>query len=97
MSRRLVKDNAAEADLISIWLYSFENWGEAQADRYLDAIETALKKIAKSPDQGESRDWLRQGYWSIRVEHHIAFYTFTDKEVRIRRVLHEVMDAGRHL
>jgi len=97
MNRLLVKDNAAEADLIGIWLYSFENWGEAQADRYLDAIERAFKKIAKSPDRGESRDWLRKGYWSVRVEHHIAFYTFTDEEVRLRRVLHEVMDVGRHL
>ncbi len=60
MSRNLVKGNAAEADLIGIWLYSFENWGEAQADRYLNAIEAAIKKIAKSPDRGGSRDWLRE-------------------------------------
>ena len=39
----------------------------------------------------------RKGYWSKRLEHHIVFYTFTDAEVRIRRVLHEVMDVGRHL
>lgn len=97
MNRLLVKDNAAEADLIGIWLYSFENWGEAQADRYLDAIEKTLKKIAVNPEGGEDRDWLRQEYWSVRVEHHIAFYTFTYKEVRLRRVLHEVMDVGRHL
>ena len=97
MNRRLVKDNAAEADLIGIWLYSFENWGEAQADRYLNEIELTIKKIANNPEGGEHRDLLRAGYWSVRIEHHIAFYTFTDKEVRLRRVLHEVMDAGRHL
>jgi len=44
MHRELVKDRAAEADLIGIWLY-----------------------------------------------------TFTDEEIRIRRVLHEIMDVGRHL
>ena len=97
MNRRLVKDKAAEEDLIGIWVYSCENWGEAQADRYLDAIDTALRKIAKHPTKGENRDWLRQGYWSLHVEHHLVFYTFTDEEIRIRRVLHEVMDVGRHL
>ena len=97
MNRSLTKDKAAEADLIGIWLYSFENWGEAQADRYLDAIEKILKKTANNPEAGENRDWLREGCWSIRVEHHVAFYTFTDEEVRLRRVLHEVMDAKRHL
>lgn len=97
MSRKLVKDNAAEEDLIGIWNYSYENWGEVQADRYLDTIEIAVKKIIDVPDHGEQRNWLRQGYWSLRVEHHIVFYTFTDKEVRIRRVLHEVMDVKRHI
>ena len=39
MPRQLVKDRAAEADLIGVWLYSYQHWGERQADRYLDAIE----------------------------------------------------------
>ncbi len=96
MNRQLVKDNAAEADLIGIWLYSFENWGEAQADRYIDSIEQIIKKTVINPQSGECRDWLRKGYWSVRVEHHVAFYTFADKEFRLRRVLDEVMDVGRH-
>ena len=32
-----------------------------------------------------------------RLEHHVVFYTFNDEEVRIRRVLHEVMDHGSHI
>jgi len=49
------------------------------------------------PDEGDSRAGIRKGYWSVRIGHHLAFYTFTNVEVRLRRVLHEVMDAGRHL
>jgi toxin ParE1/3/4 len=26
----------AEADLRGIWIYTFQTWGEAQADKYLD-------------------------------------------------------------
>ena len=97
MRRRLVKDNAAEADLLGIWLYSFENWGESQADRYIDAIESSIETITKTPEKGDSRESIREGYWSVRVGHHVAFYTFTDAELRLRRVLHEAMDAGRHV
>jgi len=97
MPRRLVKDTAAETDLIGIWVYSFKTWGEAQADRYLDALEHGMRKLAADPRAGDQRDALRQGYWSVRIEHHVIFYTVTDAEARIRRVLHEAMDVGRHL
>jgi toxin ParE1/3/4 len=97
MGRALVKDNAAESDLIGIWIYSFETWGEAQADRYLSALEHGIAGIARDPISGTDRRSLREGYWSKRVEHHVVFYTFSDQEVRIRRVLHEVMDVGRHV
>ena len=53
--------------------------------------------LVDKPEAGKQRDELRQGYWSMRIEHHVVFYTFTDSEVRIRRVLHEVMDVKRHL
>ena len=97
MPRRLVKDRAAEADLIDIWVYSFNTWGEAQANRYLDAMELGVGQLARNPGRGNRRNTLREGYWSKRLEHHIVFYTFTDDEVRVRRVLHEAMDVGRHL
>lgn len=97
MRRRLVHDRAAEADLIGIWRYSFENWGETQADRYLTALETGIEGLARNPETGDRRESLRSGYWSLHLEHHIVFYTFTEDEVRVRRVLHEVMDSDRHL
>ena len=97
MDRKLVKDRAAESDLIAIWVYSFETWGEAQADQYLAALEKGIQQLVESPGSGKPRDELREGYWSQRLEHHVVFYTFTDAELRIRRVLHEVMDVGRHL
>ena len=97
MPRRLVKDSTARADLIGIWIYSFGTWGEPQADRYLDALELGIGNLAKDPAGGASRDALREGFWCKRLEHHVVFYTFTDCEVRIRRVLHEAMDVDRHL
>ena len=97
MTRNLVKDRAAETDLIDIWVYSFNQWSEGQADRYLSALENGIEKLVDEPEDGKQRDRLREGYWSQRIEHHVVFYTFTDNELRIRRVLHEVMDPDIHL
>ena len=97
MRKALVKDRAAEADLLGIWVYSFQQWSESLADLYLAALENGITQLAKEPENGKRRDSLREGYWSKRIEHHVVFYTFTDTEVRIRQVLHEVMDPGLHV
>ena len=49
MPRELVQDRAAEADLIGIWVYTFETWSEAQADRYLDALEHGIGRLVEDP------------------------------------------------
>jgi toxin ParE1/3/4 len=97
VARVLVKDRAAEDDLIGIWVYTFNQWSEAQADRYLYALECGINAIMIDPQAGKARDDMREGYWSKRIEHHVVFYTVTDDELRIRRVLHEVMDPDLHL
>lgn len=64
MARTLVKDQAAEDDLIGIWVYSFNQWSESQADRYLSALEAGIKKTLSNPEAGKRRESLREGYWS---------------------------------
>ena len=96
-TRALVHDAAAREDLIEIWVYTCRTWGPEQADRYLGLLENGIHKITKRPEGGQSRAELRAGYWSARLEHHMAFYTFDNEEVRIRRVLHEGMDHPRHV
>jgi len=97
LARQLVKTRAAEADLIGIWTYSFSTWNEAQADRYLGALEHGIARLTEDPTSGSPRDELREGYWSKRLERHVVFYTFTDSALRVCRVLHAAMDMDRHL
>ena len=97
MLRALAKDHAAQSDLIGIWVYTCEYWGETQADRYLDSIEQGIRNLVRSPESGRKRSTLREGYWSKRINRHVVFYTFTDSELRVRRVLHGVMDPELHL
>lgn len=59
MRRSIVKDRAAETDLVEIWVYSFRTWGEAQADRYVTALEEGVQRIASAPEAGTPRHKLR--------------------------------------
>jgi toxin ParE1/3/4 len=36
---------SAQEDLIDIWLYTQETWGEAQADVYQDALHLCCERL----------------------------------------------------
>ncbi len=46
---------SAESDLIDIWRYSFEQWGELQADEYLDELDSGIRKLADNPESDMRR------------------------------------------
>lgn len=93
----IVTPPLAREDLIGIWLYTFEQWGEAQADKYLDEIEDAIAQLRRNPKLGRPRDDLRAGYRSLLANRHVVYYMLTAKTVRIVRVLHAGMDPLDHL
>jgi toxin ParE1/3/4 len=87
----------AESDLIDIWRYSFEEWGEVQADKYLDQLDSGIGKLADNPELGMKRDYVRDGYRVLFIGSHAVYYTATAERVHIIRVLHGRMDPDRHL
>ena len=95
--RALVISARAEGDLRKIWRWSYEQFGEAQANRYLDELGDGLHECGAEPGGGKPRSAVRPDYWSRRVRKHIVFYTFTDDQVLIQRVLHGSMDPPRHM
>lgn len=97
MKRRIHKSALAELDLIGIWEYSFQEWDAEQADKYLDELDKGISLLADSPELGPSRDEVREGYRVLFVGSHAVYYTVTPSTIFIVRILHERMDAGRHL
>ncbi|MHC5063901.1 MAG: type II toxin-antitoxin system RelE/ParE family toxin [Planctomycetota bacterium] len=95
--RSLALSERARSDLKGICQYSFRFWGAKQATRYLLNLEHSLRELARRPESGLERERLRIGFWSKRVRQHVIFYTFSDQELRVHRVLHGAMDSDLHL
>ena len=87
----------AESDLIGIWLYTCEQWGADQADKYLDQLEAGMKQLRIYPLLGADYAHVFTGYRRLQVEHHTVFYQVLEPEVLVVRVLHEDMDAPQRL
>ena len=83
----------AESDLIGIWVYTCEEWGVDQADKYLDQLEAGMQQLINHPSLGANYDHVLSGYRRLQVEHHAVFYQVLESEVLIVRVLHEDVDA----
>jgi len=53
---------AAERDLAEIYEYSFREYGDRQADRYLQSLEDCFQRLAARPSMARSAEKLRPGY-----------------------------------
>lgn len=89
---------AAQADVAEIWSYTFENWGAAQADRYVSGSRDACAGMAAAPGRGRAVDDIRPGYRKLPVGSHILCYRITDSGVvDVIRILHRRMEAEARL
>ncbi|MBT9590657.1 MAG: type II toxin-antitoxin system RelE/ParE family toxin [Thiobacillus sp.] len=88
---------AAERDLENIWLYTRRQWSTEQADRYTAILANAFAELAQAPQTAPGCDRIRSGYRRLSVERHMIYFRATDYGIAIVRVLHDRMDAPRHL
>jgi len=87
----------AEQDLNNIWLYSFKNWGEAQADHYLDQLSKAIELLESTPLMSRER---LEFIPPVRIHHHashLIIYVAFESGIDLIRVLHESMDIDMQL
>lgn len=87
----------AVRDLEDIARYTQRTWGVRQRDLYLDSIEAKCRRFARFPKRGLRRDDVWPGCRSFRVNRHVVFYELSDEGIEVLRVLHQSMDARRHL
>jgi toxin ParE1/3/4 len=94
---KLVISPRARRDLKGIWKYTLKEWGEAQADKYLENLDQEINRLLEFPDKGVPYEHIRNGYRALYVEHHLVFYRRKTQTLEIIRVLHEAMEIKSHL
>jgi len=87
----------AQRDLDGVFDYTVAQWGLPQALRYTDLIEAACAELAEAPQQAQNCAQIRPGYQRRGVESHIIYFRLTSYGIAVIRILHQRMDAVRHL
>ena len=80
---------SAKQDVRGIWVYTAEQWGERQADRYTAGLETCFRRIAGRRFRHKT---FSEHYPQVRVTRYV-FYLFPEgQHPLIIAVLHGRMD-----
>ena len=87
----------AQRDLDEVFEYTLTNWGLPQAMRYTDLIAAACADLAEAPHQAQGCASIRPGYRRRGVEQHVIYFRPTGYGIAVTRILHQRMDAARHL
>lgn len=87
----------AQRDLEELFDHTLARWGEAQALRYTDLIADACAALAAAPYQAPDCAHIRPGYRRRGVEQHMIYFRITDYGIAVIRILHQRMDAARHM
>ena len=78
----------ARQDLEAVWLFSLAEWGQEQADNYIDDLTAAFELLAGAPQAGTPCDNIREGYRRYPVLRHVVYYRTRDYGVEVIRRLH---------
>ena len=84
----------ADEDLLSIFRYTYDTWGEEQVWVYLGLLEAAKDQLTENPffPGSKSREDLAIGCRIFRAGKHYFVYRVRGEYLEIGRILHESMD-----
>ncbi len=82
----------ARADLESIWLYSYQEWGDEQADRYIRSLLARFTWLSENPQIGKQRADIKPGYYCFPEGMHLIFCKISQDGIDIIGIPHQNMD-----
>lgn len=85
----------AQTDLDRIFDYSFAEFGEAIAVRYLSDIGAVLDRLVRYPELGTLQPQLGTDVRTYPTGEHRIIYRIDGSHLTVTRVLHKRMDAKR--
>ena len=88
---------AADNDLLDIFIYGCEKFGIDTAEDYIYTLKAGFQRLTEHPKLGRSIDQIIEGIRALPVVSHVIYYQVTDTTIDIIRILHKSMLAERHL
>ena len=85
MSSAYALRELARADLEAIWVYTVEQWGVEQAERYFQGLFGCFEELAAKHRIGRKRDDVKAGYRSFPQGRHVVFYVIASACIEIGR------------
>ena len=79
---------AAQRDLDRIYQFGYEQWGEDQADAYLERLTTAFQDIGSNPLIGLELAVSERHIRLYQVGRHRIIYEMRAEHIAILRLLH---------
>jgi len=89
----------AESQIIKIWQYTEEKWGEEQANKYVQELYESFKKISSKPElckKIEQGKIINVFYFKYK-NHFVFFRNLSDQSIGIITILHEKMNIPERL
>ena len=87
----------AKSGLRSIADFTIQRFGIRQARKYRDLLSVHFGALARNPMLGREVGWLVSGLHRSEIGSHVVFYRVEESRIFVVRILHESMDALRHL
>jgi toxin ParE1/3/4 len=99
MQAKYTKSKRADHDIRTIIIRSMADFGEAQTDKYIEGLESALCELAEAPGKGRSFVSDRKGreYSRYHYVSHVIYYRKRQDDILTVRILHEKMLYENHL
>lgn len=84
----------AEQDLVTLFVYSIEQFGETQAKKYYKELQNVFQIIADNPQIGKSLDYLDLDFLVFFHQKQAIFYRLKQEEnlLEIVRVISQNRD-----
>lgn len=86
----------AQDDLELIWLYSYQEWGAEQADKYIQSLLSRFTWLSENPQLGKQRPEIKPGYYCFPEGMHLIFYKIIRSGIDIIGIPHQSMDIAGH-
>jgi len=96
-AKPILRRAQAEQDITEAVTYYLEQDAPIAAERFIAALETAIKHIGRNPDFGSPRYASELGlndlrFWKIKAYPYLIFYVELKDQIDIWRILHGQRD-----